>query len=298
MAATMGSSGVQRALEMIRNLPRVALNNIKDNPGARTKHKLRGRGQHGGNSSGRGKRGQVMRGTLPRIGFEGGQMPFYLRIPKYPYYKSHHLKREYLPVSLSKLQYLIDVGRINPDEPVDVTTFVNAGELNVDIYKKQYGIHLTEEGADTFKAQVNIEVQWATELTLAAIERRGGVIHLGFYDLQSLDALAHPLAFFNRGKPIPKRALPPKDAVPFYTDSSNRGYLADPDKIRLAKAALAEKFGYILPDLTTDPKREMLKMMKDPRQVFFGLQPGWIVNLTDKTILKPTDEQLIKYFRS
>ena len=154
------------------------------------------------------------------------------------------------------------------------------------------------QGADTFQAQLNIEVQWATELTLAAIERRGGIIHLGFYDLQSLDALAHPLLFFNRGKPIPKRALPPKDAVPFYTSANNRGYLADPDEIRLARAALAEKFGYVLQDLTSDPKREMLKMAKDPRQVFFGLQPGWIVNLTDKTVLKPTDEKLIEYYRS
>ena len=37
------------------------------------------------------------------------------------------------------------MGRINHDEPIDVTSLVNAGEVNIDIYKKQYGIHLTEE---------------------------------------------------------------------------------------------------------------------------------------------------------
>ncbi|XP_038057411.1 39S ribosomal protein L15, mitochondrial-like [Patiria miniata] len=291
------STGTRRALELIRNLPRVGLNNIRDNPGARKKARTRGRGQYRGNSSGHGKSGQGMRGTKPRIGFEGGQTPFYLRIPKYPYYKGHHLKREYLPVSLSKIQHLIDVGRIDPDEPIDVTSLVNAGEINIDIYKKQYGIHLTEEGADTFQAQLNIEVQWATELTLAAIERNGGIISLGFYDLQSLDALAHPLLYFNRGKPIPKRALPPKDIVPFYTSAENRGYLADPHEVRSARVALAEKFGYALADLTSDPKRGMLGMRKDPRQIFFGLQPGWIVNLTDRTVLKPTDEKLVEYYK-
>ncbi|XP_022089338.1 39S ribosomal protein L15, mitochondrial-like isoform X2 [Acanthaster planci] len=292
------SSGTQRALELLRNLPRVALNNIRDNPGARTKHKVRGRGQHGGDSSGRGKSGQGMRGTKPRIGFEGGQTPFYLRIPKYPYYKGHRLKREYLPVSLNKIQHLIDLGRLDPEEPIDVNSLVNAGEVNIDIYKKQYGVHLTEEGADTFQAQLNIEVQWATELTIAAVERNGGVISLGFYDLQSLDALAHSLHFFNQGKPIPKRALPPKDIVPFYTSAENRGYLADPDNIRRERAALAEKFGYALPDLSSDPRRGMLGMRKDPRQIFFGLQPGWIVNLTDRTVLKPIDEKLVEYYQS
>lgn len=27
--------------------------------------------------------------------------------------------------------------------------------------------------------------------------------------------------------------------------------------------------------------------MKDPRQPFFGLEPGWVVNLIDQTIIKP-----------
>lgn len=31
----------------------------------------------------------------------------------------------------------------------------------------------------------------------------------------------------------------------------------------------------------------MLTAVKDPRQVFFGLEPGWVVNLVDQTIIKP-----------
>lgn len=43
---------------------------------------------------------------------------------------------------------------------------------------------------------------------------------------------------------------------------------------------------------------EMLVSRKDPRQVFQGLEPGWLVNLADKVILKPTDEVLQSYYNS
>lgn len=36
----------------------------------------------------------------------------------------------------------------------------------------------------------------------------------------------------------------------------------------------------------------------DPRQIFFGLAPWWVVNMADKKILKPTDEKLLEYYSS
>lgn len=47
------------------------------------------RGQHRGGKSGRGSKGQGAHKTLPRIGFEGGNTPFYLIVPKEPYYAGH-----------------------------------------------------------------------------------------------------------------------------------------------------------------------------------------------------------------
>ena len=35
-----------------------------------------------------------------------------------------------------------------------------------------------------------------------------------------------------------------------------------------------------------------MKETKDPRQVFYGLNPGWVINLADKLIYKPADEKL------
>ena len=43
---------------------------------------------------------------------------------------------------------------------------------------------------------------------------------------------------------------------------------------------------------------EFLRESKDPRQVFYGLEPGWLINLADKEIYKPQDPELIDYYKS
>jgi large subunit ribosomal protein L15 len=77
-----------------------------------------------------------------------------------------------------------------------------------------------------------------------------------------------------------------------------RGYLADPDKIAEERLVCSQKYGYVLPNIENDPSKEMLLMRKDPRQVFFGLEPGWFVSLKDKCILKPKDETLKEYYKT
>ncbi len=139
-------------------------------------------------------------------------------------------------------------------------------------------------------------MQWATEAVIAAVERNGGTITTAFYDFDSLFAILDPMKFFAKGEPIPKRMLPPEDAIEYYSDPKFRGYLADPALVAEERLVLAQKYGYVLPDLEADPKKEMLLARKDPRQVFYGLAPGWIVNLRDKCILKPKDEVLKKYY--
>jgi len=48
----------------------------------------------------------------------------------------------------------------------------------------------------------------------------------------------------------------------------------------------AVKYGYQLPKIEEDSAYEMLTTAKDPRQVFYGLEPGWLINIVDKTIIK------------
>jgi large subunit ribosomal protein L15 len=151
---------------------------------------------------------------------------------------------------------------------------------------------------DIFKAKINIEVQWTTEAVIAAVERNGGTITTAYYDVASLWAARDPIHFFEKGVPIPKRMLPPEDAIEYYSNPKMRGYLADPEEIAKDRFVLSQKYGYDLPDISKDPDKDMLLRRKDPKQIFHGLEPGWVVSLRDKCILKPKDPRLLEYYRN
>uniref|UniRef100_A0A1B6K8J4 Large ribosomal subunit protein uL15m n=1 Tax=Graphocephala atropunctata TaxID=36148 RepID=A0A1B6K8J4_9HEMI len=295
----MGSSakmGSEVALAMLRSLPRVSLGNLPKYLNSKT-HK-RGRAQHGGDKHGSGNKGSGQRQNYMRLGYETGNNPFYLRFPNEPYYKGHHLRRQYPPLSLGKLQTMIDTDRLDISKPVDLAALCNTGLYNFTPDMKEFGVHLTDEGADKFKAKINIEVQWAREPVIAAIERNGGVITTAYFDLDSLWVLKNPAKFFERGEAIPRRMLPPQDAILFYTGAATRGYLADPEKVSWERLVLAQKYGYKLAAVEEDPDYEMLSERKDPRQIFYGLEPGWVVSLKDRAILRPKDLELREFYRS
>ncbi|XP_076147404.1 large ribosomal subunit protein uL15m [Alosa pseudoharengus] len=287
-----------KSLDILKNLPRITLANLRPNPGAKKEERRRGRGAHGGDKSGRGHTGERQRGNRPRLGFEGGQTPFYLAIPKYSYNEGHSQRPQYPPLTLRRLQYLIDLGRVDTSQPIDLTQLVNCRGVTIQPLKRHYGINLVEEGADQFCTKVNIEVQIASEGAISAIERNGGVITTSYYDPRSLSVLIKPVPFFMTGQPIPRRMLPGEDQVKYYMDPSNRGYLADPEQVQEARVALAQKYGYVLPDISKDELYNMLAMRKGPRQIFFGLSPGWLVNMAEKKILKPRDEKLLQYYNA
>lgn len=152
------------------------------------------------------------------------------------------------------------------------------------------------KGADIFQAKINIEVQWAHEAVIAAIERNGGTITCAYYDIHSVFAAVDPRQFFCKGEPIPRRLLPPLDCLEFYSSAASRGYLADPEKISEERIILGQKYGYEVPRIEDDPNYEMLSMRKDPRQIWYGLRPGWVVSLKDKKILKPKSEYLKEFY--
>ncbi|XP_065308469.1 large ribosomal subunit protein uL15m [Dermacentor albipictus] len=288
-------STTEKALQVLRYLPRVKISNLRDTPGSNyvTKSMLtRGPRQRPFWK----KDGAKHHMSWPRLGFEGGQTPFYLKIPMENYNEKHFLRRQYPPLSLKQLQLFIDLGRVDITRPIDLAALCNTKLYFLDPRDRHFGVHLTSEGMDDFKAKVNIEVQHAREPVIAAIERNGGTITTAYFDIQSVTALMNPEKFFKEGRPIPKRQLPPEDAIRYYSDPEFRGYLADPQDVAKHRFLLAQKYGYELPDLERDPDHEMLKERKDPRQVFYGLQPGWVINLRDKVILRPTDPEYKKYY--
>lgn len=132
---------------------------------------------------------------------------------------------------MKQLQVFLDVNRIDAKQPIDLTSFCNTGLYMLEPGSNHFGVQLTDEGANEFKAKINIEVQHASELVIATIERQGGVIRTAYYDTHSLYLVRNPNKWFEKGVPIPRRMLPPQDAVDYYTDPKNRGYLADPEAI-------------------------------------------------------------------
>lgn len=196
------------------------------------------------------------------------------------------LRRQYPPITLNQLQTMIDMDRVDITRPIDIASICSTGLFDFKPDEKQFGVQLIDEGANTFKSKINIEVQHASELVIATIERNGGVIRTAYYDPHSLQALRNPRKWFEKGTPIPRRMIPPQDAIEYYSNAKNRGYLADPEAISQERLALAQKYGYELPKIEDDPEYAMLNETKDARQIFYGLEPGIVINLKDRCIVK------------
>lgn len=283
------TSVMSKYYKVLKNLPRIGLENIKENPYQFHRRRINLR---------RKKRGVKFPtpDCKPPIG-SYGEAAFHKEIPTYGFNRASHLKRQYLPFSLWQLQNMIDLGRIDPSQPIDINTIVNARCLPThDTEPTVYGVYLVEQGANIFEAKVNIEIQIADRLSVASIERNGGTITTAFYDRPSFVALCDPVKYFLSGHPIRKRLLPPKDLLPYYTDPSTRGYLSDPMLVQKERLKLSIEYGYDLPDISKDSLFKMLIAKKDPRQIFYGLDPGWVVNLADETVIKPQNDYLKEHF--
>ncbi len=62
----------------------------------------RGHGSGNGKTAGKGHKGQKARSGAPRIGFEGGQMPLYRRLPKRGFLNRN--TKEIIPINISALE--------------------------------------------------------------------------------------------------------------------------------------------------------------------------------------------------
>ncbi len=78
----------------------------------------RGTGSGLGTTSGRGMNGQNSRsGGGTRLGFEGGQMPLYRRLPKRGF--TNHWKKEYVGVNVEKLNCFEDGATVTSQMIID-----------------------------------------------------------------------------------------------------------------------------------------------------------------------------------
>jgi len=99
------------------------LHHLRPAPGAKKAKTRVGRGEGSkGKTAGRGTKGTKARNTVSQ-GFEGGQIPLHMRLPKLKGFKNP-FREEYQPVNVDKLEALFPEGGV-----VDIDTLVAKGAV-------------------------------------------------------------------------------------------------------------------------------------------------------------------------
>lgn len=148
------------------------LNELADNPGSTKKLMRVGRGVGSGKgkTGGRGVKGQKSRRGVAINGFEGGQMPVHMRMPKRGFNPLNGKRTAW--INLTTLQNAIDNKKIDAKNDITEDTLVEAGVVR----RKKDGIRLLARGE--LKAKVNITVSGASAAAIKAVEKAGGKVTL------------------------------------------------------------------------------------------------------------------------
>ena len=148
------------------------LNDLRDNPGAKKKRMIVGRGigSGKGKTCGRGVKGQKARTGVSLKGFEGGQMPLIRRLPKRGF--KNIFAKEYSEINLGRLQEAIDAGHVDAKQPITSETLMATGMCS----QARDGVRVLGKG--TLKSKIELTVAGASKSAVEAIEKAGGKITL------------------------------------------------------------------------------------------------------------------------
>ena len=146
------------------------LNEIRENEGAHKKRMRVGRGPGSGKgkTAGRGVKGQKSRSGVAIGGFEGGQMPLYMRMPKRGFNNPNALKLA--EVNLWRLQDAIDAKKLDIKGEIKGDALVAAGVIR----RVKDGVRLL--GTGEIKGKLNLVVWSASAGAIKAIEAAGGTV--------------------------------------------------------------------------------------------------------------------------
>jgi large subunit ribosomal protein L15 len=146
------------------------LNELAPSPGS-TKNRMRvgrGPGSGKGKTAGRGVKGQKARSGVAVNGFEGGQMPLHMRMPKRGF-RSLFAKK-FAEVNLWRLEQAIAAGKLDASKPIDAPALIAAGVVR----RAWDGVKLLGKGE--LKSKLDITVYAATASARAAVEAAGGTL--------------------------------------------------------------------------------------------------------------------------
>jgi len=141
------------------------LSNLKPSEGSikKTKRIGRGEGSGRGGTATRGNKGAQSRsGYSKKLGFEGGQMPLYKRIPKFGF--KNFNRKEYSAVNLNILQKLAEEKNITT---IDIQTLIDNG-----IISKNDFVKILSNGE--LNARLEVVAHAFSKSAIKAIEEKGG----------------------------------------------------------------------------------------------------------------------------
>ena len=141
------------------------LHELKSNEGSRRdKYRAaRGMAQGRGKQAGKGQSGQNKRGGT-RPGFEGGQIPWFRRVPKRGFNNVNHV--EYQVVNLELLE-----NRFKDGDTVDI-----AGLKSIGLVNRNTPVKLLALGK--LSKKLTIKVNKASKTAIEAVEKAGGKVEL------------------------------------------------------------------------------------------------------------------------
>lgn len=148
------------------------LNELRDNPGARKSRMRVGRGTSSGKgkTAGRGVKGQTSRSGVAIKGFEGGQMPLHMRLPKRGFNVPNPKKLN--AVNLGRLQVAVEAGKLKKGATVSAASLVEAGIIR----RELDGVRILAKGALTEK--LDFEVAGMSKAAQDAVEKLGGKVNI------------------------------------------------------------------------------------------------------------------------
>ena len=148
------------------------LNDIRDNEGARHRRMRVGRGigSGKGKTAGRGQKGQKSRSGVAIKGFEGGQMPLHMRLPKRGF--NNPFGKDYAEVNLGMVQKFIDAGKLDAKGTIDHEALKAAGLAR----GGKDGLRLLGKGELT--AKLKLTVAGASKGAIEAVEKAGGSVEI------------------------------------------------------------------------------------------------------------------------
>ena len=146
------------------------LNELRDNEGARHRKIRVGRGigSGKGKTGGRGQKGQKSREGVSIAGFEGGQMPLHMRLPKRGF--NNIFAKDYAEVNLGAIQKAVDAGKLEAGATLDHAALQAAGLAR----GGKDGVRVLGKGALT--AALTFTVAGVSAGAREAIEKAGGSV--------------------------------------------------------------------------------------------------------------------------